>query len=52
MRAPRPARGNEGMSHADVTALAAYLPGEPLDNDEIAARLSASMPTHRGEPPQ
>ena len=30
------------MSHAYVTASAAYLPGEPLDNDEIVTRLGAS----------
>ena len=30
------------MSHAYVTACAAYLPGEPLDNDEIVTRLGAA----------
>src|SRR5438477_590354 len=42
MRGTPPARGNEGMSHAYVTASAAYLPGEPLDNAEIVTRLGGA----------
>src|ERR1041385_8698530 len=35
------ARSDECMSNAYVTASAAYLPGDPLDNDEIVRRLGA-----------
>jgi 3-oxoacyl-[acyl-carrier-protein] synthase III len=35
---------NEGMNEAYITATGAFLPGDPVDNEQLAARFAADSP--------